>query len=133
MAGEFVGRGLRFPIVPDAAGGLGWVEGDDNVEQSLRVLLLTATGERVMRATFGTQAPRLVFAPGSVQYLRLLEDTIRGAVRDWEPRVEVLEVRAELSAVDPTHATVNLGYRVRRSNSRQNLVFPFYLGQAEAR
>lgn len=125
---DFLGKGWRFPIQPDATGGLGYVEGDGNVEQSLRILLMTGLGERVMRPGFGCKAPRLVFAPGSVQYLRLLENTIREAVRDWEPRVDLNEVRAEAVAGDETRVNVNIAYRVRSSNTRGNLVFPFYLG-----
>ena len=129
MPGDFIGRGLRFPLLPDASGALGYAEGDANVEQSLKILLLTALGERVMRGGFGTQAPRLVFAPGSLQYLNLLETSVREALRDWEPRVDVLDVSAEADPSDETHVTLSLSYRVRRSNTRGNLVFPFYLGQ----
>lgn len=133
MAKDFLGRGWRFPIVPDELGSLGYVEAEDNVEQSLRVLLLTALGERVMRPDFGTDAPSLVFAPGSSQNLHLLETTIRDAVRAWEPRVVLDEVSAEM---DPTEtpnsevrAIVSIRYRIRQTNTQQNLVFPFYLGQ----
>ena len=133
MAGaSFLGRGWRFPIQPDAAGGLGYVEGSANIEQSLRVLLMTALGERVMRPTFGCDAPRLVFAPGSVQYLQLLETTVREAVRDWEPRVTLEDVVAEATPGDETRINVNIDYRIRGSNTRSNLVFPFYLGRMEA-
>jgi len=131
MSGSFIGQGWRFPIRPDEAGGLGYVEGDANVEQSLHILLLTDLGERVMRADFGCKAPRLVFSPGSVQYLGLLETTVREAVRDWEPRVELEEVRAEADPGDETRVTVSINYRVRRTNTRNNLVFPFYLGTLE--
>ncbi|MFM5949656.1 MAG: GPW/gp25 family protein [Novosphingobium sp.] len=134
MAGaNFLGRGWRFPIVPDAAGGLGLIEGDANIEQSLRLLLLTELGERVMRASFGCDAPRLVFSPGSVQYLQLLETTVREAVRDWEPRVTLEAVTAEAIPGDETQVTVSIDYRIRSSNTRTNLVFPFYLGRMEAR
>lgn len=144
MANEFIGRGWRFPVLPDETGSLAWSDGQENVEQSLKVLLLTALGERVMRPTFGTEAPRLVFAPGSEQYLRLLEQSIRAAVRDFEPRVDVLDVRAEAGLGDPgtrpeagsvgreeARVTVSIDYKVRRSNSLFNLVFPFYLGTVE--
>jgi len=144
MANEFIGRGWRFPILPDETGSLGWCDGQPNVEQSLKVLLLTAVGERVMRPTFGTETPRLVFAPGSEQYLRRLEQTIQEAVRDFEPRVDLLDVRAEPGTSDPgtmpdassvgraeARVTVSISYKVRRSNSRFNLVFPFYLGTVE--
>jgi phage baseplate assembly protein W len=131
MANEFLGNGWRFPILPDETGGLGYVAGDVNVEQSLRILLLTDLGQRVMRADFGCKAPRLVFDPGSVQYLRLLETTVREAVRDWEPRVELEDVRAEVDPNEETRVIVSIGYRVRQSNTRNNLVFPFYLGTVE--
>jgi phage baseplate assembly protein W len=128
---SFIGNGWRFPILPDAAGGLGFASGDENVEQSLKILLLTDFGQRVMRPDFGCKAPSLVFAPGSVQNLALLETTIREAVRDWEPRIELEEVRAEADIEDETRVTVHIGYRIRQTNTRGNLVFPFYLGTVE--
>jgi len=128
---EFLGNGWRFPIRPDATGGLGYVSGDENVEQSLRVALMTATGERVMRPDFGNRARQLVFAPGSLLFLHQLETTIREAVRDWEPRVELEEVLAEADPRDETQITVSIRYRIRATNTKQNLVFPFYLGTAE--
>lgn len=131
MAENFLGNGWRFPIHPDETGGLGYVSGDDNVQQSLHILLLTELGTRLMRAEFGTRAPRLVFSPGSMQYLRLLETTVRDAVRDWEPRVELEEVRAETDSEEEHRVMVSVGYRVRRTNTRRNLVFPFYLGTVE--
>src|SRR5688572_27281290 len=146
MANEFLGRGWRFPILPDETGSLGYCEGQENVEQSLKILLMTAVGERVMRATFGTEAPRLVFAPSSEQHLRLLEQSVRAAIRDFEPRVDVLDVRAEAGGAardaasvpdagaagrEEARVTVAISYEIRRTNSRFNLVFPFYLGTVE--
>jgi phage baseplate assembly protein W len=130
MAG-FLGTGWTFPIKPDPAGRLGHIEGEANVEQSLRILLQTNLGERVMRPDFGCEAPRLVFAPGSQQFLSLLETTVREAVRDWEPRIELKDVRAEADAADEARVTVSIAYVVRQTNTRKNLVFPFYLGVME--
>jgi phage baseplate assembly protein W len=129
MASEFTGTGWRFPLLPDASGGLGYVSGPPNVEQSLRILLLTEPGQRVMRADFGSKVARLVFAPGSMQYLGQLETTVREAIRDWEPRVEVEDVRAETDPADATRVSLRLAYKVRSTNTRFNLVFPFYLGR----
>ena len=131
MAREFLGTGFRFPLVPDATGALGWSSGDANVEESLHVLLMTALGERVMRPLLGTGAERMVFAPGSERYLRLLETTIEEAVRDWESRVDLLDVRAELDTSDATRVLVSIAYRVRQSNTRNSMVFPFYVGRTE--
>ena len=131
MDNTLIGLGWRFPILPDESGGLGYVNGDENIEQSLRILLLTDLGERVMRPDFGCKAPRLVFAPGSTQYLGLLETTIREALRDWEPRVELEAVSAEVDLEDETRVNVSISYLIRQTNTRNNLVFPFYLGTIE--
>jgi phage baseplate assembly protein W len=131
MINPLLGQGWRFPISPDESGTLGYVKGDTNVEQSLKILLLTNLRERVMRVDFGCDAPSLVFSPGSVQYLGLLETTVREAIRDWEPRVDIENVRAEVDAEDETRVTVEISYVVRQTNPRNNLVFPFYLGTIE--
>lgn len=128
MKNQLIGRGWRFPILPDETGTIRYADGEGNIEQSLQLLLMTGLGERVMRPDFGCDAPRLVFAPGTVQYLSLLETTVRDAVRDWEPRIDLEEVRAESIADDATRVTVSIRYRIRRTNTKQNLVFPFYLG-----
>lgn len=131
MAKEFIGKGWKFPIVPGPTGGLAWSEADDNVEQSLKLLLLTRLGERVMRGKFGTRLGALVFKPGSQQNLRAIEREVQTAILMAEPRVEVLEVTAEADAIDPSQITVSLSYRVRRTNTRESLVFPFYLVRGE--
>ena len=128
MSASFLGRGWAFPIQPDGTGSLRFAEGQPHVEQSLKVLLLTSLGERVMRPDLGCHAPRLVFAPGSVQHLRLLETSVREAVRDWEPRVELEDVQAEVSQDSENSVIVHIAYKIRGSNARGNLVFPFYLG-----
>ena len=125
---KFLGTGMAFPLQPDGGGRLAYVSGQAHVEQSLRLLLMTALGERVMRPSLGCKAPQLVFAPGSLQYLRLLETSVREAVRDWEPRVELEDVIAEANPQAENQVTVNIAYKIRSSNARGNLVFPFYLG-----
>ena len=132
MTTSFLGQGWRFPILPDATGRLSYTKEEENIEQSLRILLLTNIGIRVMRDDFGTRAQQLVFAPGSVQYLRLLEATVEDAVRAWEARVELLEVRAEADPRDEADVTVSVSYRIRRTNTRHNLVFPYYVGTLES-
>jgi uncharacterized protein len=128
MSEPFLGTGWRFPILPDEAGRLGYAVGEQSIEHCLRALLLTATGERVMRPDFGTRAQQSVFAPGSVENLRILEESVAEAVRTFEPRVELDSVTAEADLTDESRVTVSVEYRVRRTNTKQNLVFPFYLG-----
>lgn len=126
---DFLGRGWAFPIRPDAGGRLQFADGDGDVAQSLRLLLATAAGERVMRPTFGTDAPGLVFAPGSAANLRLLETRIREAVRDFEPRVMLDSVTAVPDPEEPERVSVDVTWTVRRTNTRASMVFPFYLAR----
>jgi phage baseplate assembly protein W len=128
MSEPFLGTGWRFPILPDEAGRLGYAVGEQSIEHCLRALLLTATGERVMRPEFGTKAQESVFAPGSVQNLRDLERSVADAVRTFEPRVELDSVTAEADPLDESRVTVSVEYRIRRTNTKANLVFPFYVG-----
>lgn len=131
MADEFLGTGWRFPILPDRDGRLGYVSGENNVEQSLLVLVQTAVGERLMRPDFGTRVAEMVFAPGSLQHLAAIESTIREAVLRFEPRVDVEDLTTEVDPEDRTRVTVILTYRVRQTNSRRNLVHPFLVDYAE--
>lgn len=131
---DIIGNGWRFPILPDARGRLGYVTGIDNIEQSLRLLLLTNLRERVMRSDFGTSARMQIFSAGSEKGLRLLENRVAGALRDHEPRIEVLNLRAEIDPRDPTQVNLQIDYQVRASYVRGSLVFPFYVdgyGSAE--
>jgi hypothetical protein len=131
MPAGFLGKGWRFPILPDRTGCLGYIEGDANVEQSVHILLMTALGERAMRSDFGTQTPRLVFSPGSLQYLKLIENTIQEAILNWEPRIDLNNVLAEANPSDESKITVSVTYTVRQTNTKTNLVFPFYLGTTQ--
>jgi uncharacterized protein len=124
---DFLGRGVAFPLVPDAGGTLRYVEGDEGVGQSLRLLLMTAAGERVMRPEFGTRVPQLVFAPGSETNKNLLETSIREAVRDYEPRVQLTDVTVTEDELEPERVDIEVSYTVRRTNTRDSIVFPYYL------
>ena len=124
---DIIGTGWRFPILPDARGRLGYVAGEDNIKQSLRILLLTSLRERVMRSDFGTSAREQLFSPGSQKGLRLLERSVATSLRDHEPRIEVLNLRAEADPRDETHVNLEIDYQIRASYVRGNLVFPFYV------
>jgi Bacteriophage baseplate protein W len=124
---DIIGTGWRFPIRPDARGRLGYVTGPDSIEQSLKIVLLTFVRERVMRPDFGSKVRELVFAPGSEQGLRLLESSIGEAIRDWEPRVDVLDIVVQADADEPSRVVAEVSYQIRATYVRGNLVFPFYL------
>ena len=125
--GDFRGTGWRFPIRPQPGGGLGYISLDDNVAQSVELLLRTAAGERLMRPEFGTTVPGMVFEADSEQQLFQLEQALADALRQFEPRVEVERVDADPDPAQEGVVRVAVSYRVLRSNTVRNLVFPFYL------
>jgi phage baseplate assembly protein W len=135
MGNEILGTGWAFPLLPDTTGALRYSSAELNIEQALELVLLTHVGERVMRPAFGSEVRTYVFAPGSERYHGLVKNAAREAVRDFEPRVELLDVQVaddtvQGSGVDPDHpeqVLVSIDYRVRRTNAKANLVFPFYL------
>jgi uncharacterized protein len=130
---DIIGTGVRFPLRPDARGRLGYATGQENIEQSLKLLLLTSVRERVMRSSFGSKLRELLFSGGGEQGLRLLESTVAESIRDWEPRVDVLSISATTDPREPSHVIIDLSYSIRATHVRGNLVFPFYVeGAGEA-
>lgn len=135
MDKKILGTGWAFPLVPDATGALSYSSAEENIEHALKLVLLTHLGERVMRPAFGSEVRTYVFAPGSERYFGLVKNAVREAVRDFEPRVELLAVDLTESRDPnglplpghPERVLVSIDYRVRRTNAKANLVFPFYL------
>ena len=95
------GQGLGFPPRVGADGRLAWSEGEDNVRESIRVILLTEPGERLMREEFGCGLRRFLFEPNTVTTRALIRERIQKAITRWEPRVAVEEVSVEADADDP--------------------------------
>jgi len=87
----------------------------------------TAPGERVMRPDFGCGIHDLVFAVNSAGTAGRVASLVREALLRWEPRVDVLDVDAAADSAQPNLLLVKIDYQVRTTNSRFNLVYPFYL------
>lgn len=126
-ARAILGRGVRFPFRPGLDGGFSLIEGEDNLDQAIILLLSTALGERQMRYEFGSDLPRMIFEPITSATLVELEEAARLALRDWEPRVIVRQVTAEPDPDLESKVTLSITFDIPQTNSRRNLVFPFYL------
>jgi uncharacterized protein len=129
MAGEFLGQGWAFPVTLDGRGGVAAVGLEDAVRQAVWIVLSTAPGERAMRPDFGAGLADLVFAPNTPATHGLVASAVRDALVDWEPRIDVLDVAVTADPAQPTRLLVEVDYAVRATNSRFNLVYPFYLQQ----
>lgn len=130
MSREFLGTGWGFPVETDESGGFVAVDGEQDIEQSIRLVLGTAKGERVLQPRFGCGIHDYVFAAVNTSTLTLIESAVREALVRWEPRIEVLDVTARRSELDAGRLPISIDYRVRNTNAEGNLVFPFYLGEA---
>lgn len=97
---------------------------ENEIEQAIRIILLTAPGERVMRPEFGCRIHELVFEPNNRATAVQAEQYITEALGRWEPRIAVTQVAAQPEDV---HLNVQINYTVKASNDERSLVYPFYL------
>jgi phage baseplate assembly protein W len=123
----FVGRGFRWPMSVDHTGSIALTTGAEDLDSSIRVVLATAPSERVMRPAFGCRIWDLLFEPVNANTLGLMVQAVREAVSQWEPRVEVEDVDVSPDPDDGALVHIAVTYRVRTTNSRRNLVYPFYV------
>lgn len=115
------GEGLGFPPRVDADGRLAWSTGEDNVRESLRLILLTEPGERLMREDFGCGLRQFLFEPNTVTTRELIRQRITQAIGRWEPRVTVEHVSIEPGADDPRAITVTVLFRLVATQAQGRL------------
>jgi hypothetical protein len=127
MSKQFLGRGWRYPVETDGDGFVSYSEDEDKIRESIFIILGTAHGERVMRPEFGSRLSELVFASVNSSTLSLVTHYVTSALVQWEPRVDVVEVKAQESTRQTGLLNIHLHYRIRATNSMYNLVYPFYL------
>src|SRR5262245_19797072 len=132
MSDDFVGSGWTFPPTTDTTGAVALVSGRSEIEESIRLILGTAPGERPMRPEFGCGIHDYVFAPFDATTLGRVADAVRQSLRRWEPRIDVHEVGVAPDDDDPARLLIQVSYSIRRSNDPRNLVFPFYVIPGEA-
>lgn len=106
------GEGLRFPPCVGADGRLSRSEGEDNVRESIRLILLTEPGERLMREEFGCGLRRFLFEPNTVTTRQLIGERITRAIGRWEPRVTVEDVTVEADAENSRLVGINILFRL---------------------
>lgn len=124
----FLGRGWSFPPRFDPAKGeITMVSREEDIIESLRILFLTRPGERVLQPAYGCPLHDLVFEGMTAETEASIELAVRRAILFFEPRIDVTEVAVESPDWLDGRMTIILGYRIRATNSRQNVVFPFYL------
>lgn len=128
---DFLGSGWKFPPRLDARGRVELVHQERDIEEAIKMILMTQKGERPMRPNFGSELHTLIYQPNDANTSGLARRYVREALAMWEPRIVVLEVTAEPDRDPHTNngterLMIGIRYRPLATNSERNLVFPFY-------
>lgn len=123
----FLGRGWSFPPAFNRiTAGVEMLEGEADIVSSLEILLSTAQGERAMLPQYGCNLDELLFENLDTRMKTLMADKVESAILYHEPRIELEQVVLDESRELEGVVLINIVYRVKTTNSRFNLVFPFY-------
>jgi phage baseplate assembly protein W len=128
----FLGVGWAFPPQLEVAGAPAMAPYEEDIRQSIMIIMGTEPGERIMRPDFGAGLNRFVFEPVNTTTMALVQTRVHDSLVDWEPRIEVLEVKVTTDANEKNLLLIETSYRVRATNTLHNLVYPFYLQEATA-
>lgn len=124
-----LGTGWSFPVRPNN-GKLSYVSYEKDIEQAIGIILETARNERIMRPQFGGGLNNFLFESNSSVTHQRIRESVRNALIDWEPRIDVENVSIAASPTEPNLMFITIDYVVRRSNTFYNRVYPFYLNEA---
>jgi len=128
---EFLGRGWAFPF--DFERDRGVVRStafEEDVHQSIYIILSTAPGERVMRPEFGCGIHDLVFGVINTALVTQIKHHVKTSLRDYEARVDLLGVEVDTSQSIDGRLNISIDYQIRSTNQSGNYVFPFYFKEA---
>jgi phage baseplate assembly protein W len=124
---DFLGTGFKFPLRVNSRGGFSFSSGEQSIQEAIWIVLGTAPGERQMLPGFGCGIHSYVFAPNNPTTRGTIAYQVRQALTRWEPRIEVLDVRVESLPETPHQLLIRVDYRIRATNTFENLVYPFYI------
>ena len=126
----FLGRGWSFPPRFDPIRGeVDMVAREEDIRQSLHILFLTRRGERVMQPSYGSALHDLVFEGVTPETISAIRQTLSRAILFHEPRIDLLSVDVRMPDAREGRVEILLEYRIRATNSRSNVVFPFYISE----
>lgn len=127
MNKEFLGRGWKFPLALDAGNHFEMVSEEEDIGEAILIILNTVPGERVMRPEFGCGIHNYVFSIINSSNMLMIETEVRKALTLYEARIIIDEVKVEPDESEGSKLIVHIVYTVLSSNSRFNMVYPFYL------
>ena len=127
---SFLGRGWSFPPAFSATNhNLEMVSEVEDIQQSLYLLISTIPGERIMNPAYGCDLHKFVFRPISSSTQSEIIATISRAILLFEPRIKLANITVNVVSIDPGILHIVVDYLIIKTNSRSNMVYPFYLQQ----
>src|SRR5690606_794869 len=120
-----------FPLQVNPRGEIALASGERDIEQSIRIILGTIPGERVMRPEFGCRAYELIFAPRNAATQGLMRYYVEEALTRWEPRIDVLAVEITNDPANDGVMLVEIKYRIKATHDERSIVYPFYIADEE--
>jgi phage baseplate assembly protein W len=118
---SILGRSLSFPPRVGADGRFVWSQGEDNIRESIAVILKTEAGERLMLSQFGAGLGRYLFEPNEAATHTRIQDAIASTLARWEPRIEVEDVSVVPDPQDPQAALATITYRLVATSARERI------------
>lgn len=131
-AKAFLGVGWAFPPCAAKDGSTALAAYELDVEEAIRIILGTNWGERVMRPDFGAGLNAFVFSPLNQTTMQRVQTRVNDSLVKWEPRIDVKQVKVTMDPTERNKMLVAITYRVRATNTLNNLVYPFYLQEGVA-
>ena len=123
---SFLGTGWSFPPEFSIRAGVRMVSAEEDIRQSLVIVLATAPGERVMRPAFGAGIKQQVYESINETTITILNDTIKRAILFFEPRVVVEAITTDSALALEGRLDFSIDYTIISTNTRHNIVYPFY-------
>jgi phage baseplate assembly protein W len=125
---SFLGTGWSYPPeFNNTTGEVLMTSDEEDIEASLKILLATAFGERFLQPKYGLNMHETLFEPMSTTTTTFLKERIKLAILIYEPRVNLVSLDLDTSEILEGKVTFGITYEVKSTNSRFNLVYPFYL------
>lgn len=124
---SFLGTGWSFPPTFDHDSKSVRTSTDtQDIDESLKILLSTRLGERIMQPEYGCNLEDLLFSPLDLTLKTVVSEQIKTAILYHEPRIDVEKISYSESNDLEGILLIQIDYLIRSTNSRKNLVFPFY-------
>ncbi len=129
----FLGIGWSFPPEFHKQAnvlGVKMVAEEEDIRESLKILLSTKPGERIMQPTYGCGLHTMVFENINESTITEIRDVIERAVLFFEPRITLETIDVNTEEVYEGRLLLQLNYTIRKTNTRSNIVYPFYYLEA---